>query len=154
MKTSLIKFVAAVTTALAIATPSFADEAAIKGRQALMQLRSFNIAQLGAMAKGTVDYNAELAQAAADNLVATTTINQMAMWPQGTDNVSMPGKTNAYPVLWETFPAVLDKNQVLVDAAAAMQAVAGTDLAALRGAIGAVGGACAGCHKVFRTPFE
>ncbi len=154
MKHAILKIIAAVTLTVAVATPTFADESAIKARKALMQLRAFNIGQLGAMAKGAVDYNAEAAQAAADNLVATTTINQMAMWPQGTDNVAMAGKTGALPELWATFPAVFEKDKAFVEAATAMAAVAGTDLASLQGAMGTLGGGCGGCHKLYKQAAE
>lgn len=124
---------------------------AIKARQAQMQLYSFNLGQLAAMAKGNVDYNADAAMAAANNLVALSQMNQSAMWPQGTDNAS-DSSTRALPAIWENFPDVFAKGQAFADAAVAMQAAAGVDLASLQGAMGALGGSCSGCHKPYRGP--
>lgn len=54
---------------------------AIKARQAMFQLYSFSAGVLGAMAKGEMDYNAELAQELADNLNAAANLGQSAFWP-------------------------------------------------------------------------
>ena len=151
MKTLLKSGLVALALGTTVAAPVFADEAAITARKSLMQLYAFNLGQLGAMAKGEVDYNADAAQAAADNLLAAASMNQMAMWPQGSDNESMPGKTTALPVIWTTFPAISEKGQALVDAATQMAAAAGTGVDGIRGAIGAVGGSCGGCHKTYRA---
>ena len=126
-------------------------DAAIKARKAQMQLYAFNIGKLGAMAKGEAEYNADAAQAAADNIATMTGINGMAMWPQGSDNGAQQG-TRALPAMWANFPDVGTKAQALKDAAAAMQAAAGTDLGALQGAMSALGGACGACHKAYRQP--
>jgi len=152
MKSKLAGLLTAVAMAATVATPGLAGEPALKARQSLMQLFAFNLGQLGAMAKGTVDYNTDAATAAANNLLAAASMNQMAFWPQGSDSTSMPGKTRALPEIWATYPAIEDKAKALTAAATVMAAAAGTDLASLRGAIGAVGGACGGCHKVFRMP--
>lgn len=135
------------------AAPVFADKAAEKAigaRKAQMQLYSFNIGQLGAMAKGEVDYDAAVAKAAADNLAAVSALNGMAMWPQGTDSTAMPGKTRAKAEAWTTWPAIAKDSEALVKASADLAAVAGDGLDALRGGIGAVGKSCGGCHKAYR----
>lgn len=144
----------ALSLALALTgTSAFADghiDAAIKARQSQMQLYAFNIGALGAMAKGTRDYDAAAATAAANNLAALTVMDQSAMWPQGSD--SGAAKTRAKAKMWSNFPEVMTKGQALAAAAAAMQTAAGTDLASLRGAMGDLGGACGACHKAFREP--
>ena len=150
----LAKLSTAAVLAVAIATPSIAANPAIKARQALMQLYVFNISQLGAMAKGKVEYDSAAATAAANNLLAAATMNQSAMWPPGTDNDAMFGETRALPTLWSTFPAVMEKSKGLEEAAANMAAMAGKDLASLQGAMGALGASCAACHKAYRQPVE
>nr|WP_325249756.1 cytochrome c [Amylibacter sp.] len=151
MRAILATTAAAIVLTATSFAPVQANEAAIKARQSLMQLYAFNLGQLGAMAKGTTEYNAEAAQAAADNLLAAASMNQMAMWPEGTDNETMAGKTAALPAIWTTFPAIAEKSQALTDAATTMAGAAGTDLASLQGAMGAVGGSCGGCHKTYRA---
>ncbi len=151
-----MKRILAITAAALTLTGSavFADghvEHAIKARQAQMQLYAFSLGTLGAMAKGTVDYNAEAAQAAADNLAAMTMLHPGAFWPQGSDSTSTD-KSRAKADMWANYPDVQAKGMALGEAAQAMKAAAGTDLAALRGAIGAVGGACTACHKAYREP--
>ena len=128
-------------------------EKAVKARKAVMTLYSHSLGTLGAMAKGEMEYNSEAASAAAANLAALASLDQSTMWPQGTDSDSMES-SRALPKIWTTYPAVAEKSKAMVDSANAMAAAAGTDLAALRGAIGAVGGACKGCHENFRKPKE
>ena len=124
-------------------------EAAVKARKAHMQLYSFNLATLGSMAKEEIPYDAEAAQAAADNLASLSQLSQAAYWLPGSDNASIEG-TRALPAIWEAGSEVGAKGQAMVDAALAMQAAAGTDLASLQGAMGPLGGACGGCHENYR----
>ena len=136
-----------VATAHEIANP------AIKARTSLMQLYANELGQLGAMAKGTVEYDAQAASSAANNLVLLTQLDQSKFWPAGSDS-SSDSTTRALPELWQNFPDVMAKGQVLTDAALAMKAAAGTDLAALQAAMGPLGGACGSCHKAYRAPAE
>lgn len=131
---------------------AFADAAAdraIKARQSLMQLYSFNLGALGAMAKGNIAYDADAASAIAANLVSLSTLSQAGLWPQGSDSGSN-ANTAALPEIWSMYPDIATKAKALTDATAAMSLVAGTDLASLQGAMGQVGGACGACHKAYR----
>ena len=127
-------------------------EKQIKARNAVMQVYSFNIGSLAAMAKGEVEYDAKAAQEFADNLLATANMKNGAMWPQGSDAESLPGKTRALKAAWTTYPEVAEKQKALIMAAENMAKVAGTGLDAMRGALGGVGGGCKGCHEKFRQP--
>jgi len=136
------------------ATATMADghlEKAVKARQAIMQLYAYSLGQLGAMAKGEVEYNAEAATRAANNLKLANSIDGSTMWPKGTDNFEMEDKTRALPEIWTTYPAIGEKGKAAKMAIAAMAEAAGKDLASLQGAMGGVGGACGGCHKMFRA---
>lgn len=152
----MYRMILAACAALTLAAPiaASADEAmekAVKARQSVYQVYAFNLGQLAAMAKGEKDFDADLAQNSADNLLAAATMKNGAMWPQGSDNTgAMKGKTRALPEIWSTYPAVAEKGKALVEAATAMQAAAGS-LDGIRGAIGAVGGSCKGCHEKFRA---
>ena len=98
-------------------TPAYADghlDGPIKARKAVMQLYAYSLGTLGAMAKGNVEYNAEAAQAAADNLVKAASINQSSMWPQGSDSTALPDKTRAKAEIWTTYPQVAEKGEALV----------------------------------------
>lgn len=125
---------------------------AIKARQAMFQLYSFSVGTLGGMAKGKIDYDAELAAEMAANLDAAANLGQSAMWPAGSDNSNPENKrTRALPKIWETYPAIVEKGDDLKKATAVLAANAGNGLDALRGAMGDVGKACKGCHDDYRA---
>lgn len=149
MRTFLPATLSAAAVGVMLALPAMADESAVKARQGLMRVYAHSLGVLGGMAKGEVEYNAEAAQVAADNLLAAASMNQSAMWPQGTDNGAMPDKTAALPAIWEKYPDIAEKGNALVEAATAMQASAGS-LDGVRASIGAVGGSCGACHKAYR----
>lgn len=137
-----------------VAVSGEAEDKAIKARQSVMQLLSFNLGKLGAMVKGDMAYDAEQATIAANNLKAVAHIRQDAMWPQGTamEDAGMEGKTWAKKAAWDTFPEVTKKHEALVAAADKMAEAAGGGVDAIKGAIGAVGASCKGCHENFRAP--
>ncbi len=124
---------------------------AIKARQGLMELQQLNAGILFQMAQDKMEYNAETASIAASNLHTLTTIDQSALWPQGSDSDSIE-ETRALPAIWSDYPDIVSKADALKEAAVAMNAAAGTDLDSLKGAIGAVGEACTACHKAYRQP--
>ncbi|WP_299723377.1 cytochrome c [uncultured Tateyamaria sp.] len=145
--------IAGFATAAAIGT-AIAQQSgnpAVKARTSIMQLYAFNLGALGAMAKGDVEYDAQAASSAANNLVTLTQIDQSRMWPAGSDN-SADASSRALPALWQNFPDVMAKGAALSEAAVVMQAAAGQDLDSLRAAMGGVGNACSACHKAYRAP--
>lgn len=127
------------------------EAAAVKARQAHMGLYGFYLGQLGAMAKGDVEYNADVAKGVAGNLAALTAMDQRTLWPQGSDNGSVQG-TRALPAIWENFPDVIAKVGAVNAAATALEATAGDGVEAIQAGLGAVGGACNACHKSYRAP--
>lgn len=143
------------TAALCLATtaaPALAQDAAaaaVKARQAHMQLYQFNLAMLGGMARGTLDYNAERARGAAANLAALTTLNQRAYWLPNTAVGEVEG-SRSLPAIWEAGSTAGDKSAAMAEAATALAAVAGDGLEALQAAMRPVGGACGDCHRAYR----
>ena len=155
MKRTLATLAVLATAALPVAAGADghaeALEKAVKARQGLFQVYAFNLGQLGAMAKGEAEYDAETAQNAADNLLAAASMKGGAMWPEGSDNTGvMKGKTRALPEAWTTWPAIAEKSDALKAAAIEMKAAAGS-LDGIKGAIGNVGAACKGCHEKYRA---
>lgn len=149
--------IAAAALAGIAATGAFAgghnaspEQKAVNARNAHMQLYSFNLGLLGGMAKGDIEYSAELAGALASDLAALTKVSQAAYWPAGTTNADMEG-TRALPAAWENMENTMKLAGGLVAAADALAAAAGT-LEGLQGAIGPVGKACGDCHKATRAP--
>ncbi len=139
---------------LSLMVPAFAAKdpnlQIIKARQSIMQLRFFNAGPLFGMAKGKIDYNAELASTLSNNLLLMTKMNNGRAWAKGTDNVAYKGKTAALPEIWSTYPEVATKGKAYVKAVTELAAVAGNGIEAFKSKIGALGKGCKGCHDDFR----
>lgn len=123
---------------------------AIKARQGEMQLRAFNAGPLFGMAKGKIEYDAELATQLAKNLQTLIKINMGRAWPQGSDNSKYAGDTTALPEIWTTYPEISEYGKRYVEAVNKVAAVAGNGRDALRAEIGGLGKTCKGCHDEFR----
>jgi cytochrome c556 len=123
---------------------------AIKARQGQMQLRQFNLGPLFGMAKGKIDYDAEMATILAGNLKLMLDLDNGRAWAQGSDNENYAGKTRALPKIWTTYPEIADYGKKFAMAVNEMAAVAGDGRDALKSKLGAVGKACKGCHDEFR----
>lgn len=151
----MFKKIAISAVAVAIASTAVIAQngdfsGAIKARKAQMYLYQHNLAILGGMAQGKIEYDADAASSAASNLASLVNLNQSTYWPAGSDSASVEG-TRALPAIWEDFPGVMEESNKLIEAAAAMETAAGGGLESLQGAIGPVGGACGSCHKAYRA---
>ena len=142
---------AGLLAAGSVAAQSFEDRVA--ARQGQFKLFALHVGPLVGMAQGNIEYDAALAQTAADNLVRLTSVEQTLLWPEGSDNVSIDG-TRALPAIWEDLEDFAAKMDDLRAGTEAMQAVAGDGLDAVRGALGGVGGACQACHEAYRGPAD
>ncbi len=157
MRKSTLAIVSAVIGSVAVL--AYADghnndkqiAAAIKARQSQMQLYAFNLGVLGAMAKEEAPYDSAAASGAANNLAALASMSQAGYWLPGSDSDSVEG-TRALPAIWAADSKVGEKGKEFVDAILVMQSAAGTDLAALQAAMGAVGKSCGSCHETYRKP--
>ncbi len=142
----------------ALALPSFAAKdpnlKVLKARQGEMQLRSFNAGPLFGMAKGQVDYDAELASKLAGNLKTQLSLDMSRAWKKGTDNDAYPGKTTALPKVWTTYPEISKYGKKYGQAVNELAAAAGNGLDALKPKVSALGKACKGCHDEFREKKE
>ncbi len=150
--TVMAAFAAMIAMATALADDhKFADE--IQARQSLMQVYRFNLGVLGSMAKGDREYDADLAAAAAGNLLAVANMKNSAMWPAGSseEGEGLAAHTAARADNWSNYPLVMEKQKSLRAALETMAAEAGNGLDAVRANIGAVGKGCKGCHEDFRA---
>jgi cytochrome c556 len=123
---------------------------AIKARQGEMQLRSFNAGPLFGMAKGDIEYDAEMAKKLVGNLKLQLDLDMSRAWPKGSDNTAYPGKTTALPDIWTTYPEISEYGKKYAMAVNALAAVAGDGRDALKSKIGDIGKSCKGCHDEFR----
>ena len=126
------------------------EDQAIAARQAHMTLLGFNLGPLGAMAQERIPYDADVAAAAAANLAALSTMSQNGYWLEGTD--SSLGNNRAKAEIWTDFEGVSAEAAKLVESSAALAAVAGDGLDAMRAALGPVGASCGSCHEAYRAP--
>lgn len=126
---------------------------AVDARQGQFQLMALNIGVLGNMARGNTDYDAEAAQAAANNLLTISGLDQRFHWPEGTDNESIEG-TRALPAIWEDGSRAFEIWGEFGAGAEGLAAVAGDGLDAMRAALGPVGAACGSCHDDYRASDE
>lgn len=138
---------ALATAATPIAAQTFENE--ILARKGLMRIQALNLGVLGGMARGQIPYDADLAQAAADNLVAVGGVNQTFMWPEGS-GVGSVENTLALPAIWENYDAFLAIFDDYSEAALALQAAAGTGQEALGPALGGIGRTCGTCHESYQ----
>ena len=125
--------------------------AAIKARQSHMQLFAFNLGTLGGMAQGKIDYNAEAAQIAANNLAALASVDFHPYFVVGSSNADF-SETRALPAMWDDPEGVLAALAKLQGATAEMADSAGGGLEGLQAAMSALGGACGACHQAYRAP--
>lgn len=153
IKIACLAATAALTSGAALAQDATPEEVALEIRHGHMLNYAANLGVLGAMAKGERDYDAAAAGVAAGNLLNLASIDQTHYWPEGTSNADME-ESRALPAIWENMADFNAKNETLLQAVTALQGAAGTDLAALQGAMGAVGQSCGGCHEDYRESDE
>ena len=149
------KHIALTVAALTLAGVTLAhagghESGPANARQAHMKLYAFNLDVLGAMAKGEVEYDADAARSAGNNLLALAMMNQDAYWAQGTSATELGSETRALPSIWEDGSSFGDIGAQLIEAASQLAAAAGEGQDALRGAMRGVGGACGACHRNYR----
>jgi cytochrome c556 len=150
-KRLLTAVVATATLGLTVAVADQPFKSEIEARQGQFKLLAFNLGPLVGMAQGNAEYDAEVAQIAADNIAALASLHQARLWPAGSGNDALEG-TRALPAIWEDTDDFLAKASDLREAALGMQQAAGTDLNALRGALRGLGAACSACHEGYRQP--
>lgn len=160
MKTTIFKAALLISLGIGISASAWADKdhpykKEIKARQSFMQVYAYNLGLLGNMAKEKAPYDAKIAAAAANNLLAAINMDNSTMWPKGSDAESSglnKDITRAKPDIWTTYPKVKEKSKALNEALTKMAAVAGNGLGEVKANMGDVGKGCKGCHKAFRIP--
>lgn len=124
-------------------------EDAVEARQGYFEMLGAQMAVLGPMAQGKIDFDATKAQIAADNIAALAKVNVAPLFMEGTSTDDM-ADTKAKPEIWSNMELFGEKATAFHEAAAEMSAAAGS-LEALQPAVGKLGGTCKGCHDEFRA---
>lgn len=150
------KFVLGALAAGVFATVSgtaMADpmENAVKARRAYYQVVLSYSRPLFGMLKGKVAYDAGKAQTLANNMKLLSETKNGHMWPKGSDNTALKGKTRALPAIWAAGSDIGAKGAAWRKAVAELAAVAGNGKDAMVEKMKVVGGTCAACHKAYRA---
>lgn len=144
--TPLLAAVALVGMFSAAVHAQSADRA-IEYRQGILQGMGWHMGVLGGMAKGTTPYDKDVAARSAGFV---SELSAMA-WDGFIPGSHTGAPTEARQEIW-TQRAKFDKlAQDLQVETKKLVSAAGTDLAALRAAVGATGRACTNCHDDFRS---
>ena len=128
--------------------------AGIEARQAHMKSYGGQLRTLSGMARGEVAYDAAAASEAAAKLLELASVDQTDFWVEGSDNFSTDIETRALPMIWEDMEGFEAKKAALIEAATALNEVAGNGQEALGPAMGPVGAVCGACHETYRAPEE
>lgn len=150
---SILTAAGIAVASLVLAQDNDPAAAAVNARQAHMQLYAANLGVLGGMAQGRMEYDADAAQAAADNLAALASMSQRFYWMPGSHVGAVEG-TRALEAIWTEGSTIGDEAAAFVDAATAMQEAAGGGLESLQAALRPVGASCGSCHEAYRQPMN
>lgn len=142
---------AAMVSGAACAQDIKAPDEILTARHGYMLSLAMNIAPLASMAKGQTPYDPAVAKVAAANLTNLAAMDTGYLWAEGTEAGTL-ADSSALPEAFTQVDLRNEKLAALKSAADALQVAAGTDLESLKGAMGAMGGACGDCHKAFRQP--
>ncbi len=138
-----------VTSASFAASHASVTNKAVAARHAQMQMLAYHTGILGSIAKGEMEYNSAMVDAAATNLRDLAKLDGTTMWLPGTEQGAVDG-SRAKAEMWSNFPDVIAKVTDLANAADAM--IGAADQAAVGAAMGAIGGSCKACHEAYRGP--
>jgi len=143
-----------------IVTQSFAQEdeptpeelaiSATETRQSLFKLLSYNNRSISGMARGTVEYDAAIAERNARRIAALA-----EMIPElfkANDTRSFDVETRALPIIWDRMGEFEDKAASMVKAANVFAAIAAEgDRSKTIAAVREYGSNCGNCHDDFRV---
>jgi cytochrome c556 len=147
---SIVALTGAALLGCAIALPAAAQfakpEDAIKYRQAAMTMMSTHFVRVARMASGRIPFDAK---AVADNAEIAAYMSKLpfAAFIDGTDK----GETSAEPRIWAEKDKFNAAAKTMQDAMAKLNVAAkGSDLNAIKAAVGETDKACKACHDTYR----
>lgn len=137
------------STAFAASHGDKATADAVKARHAQMQMVGYHIGILGGVAKGEIDYDSAVVDAAANNLATLASLSHATLWVEGSEQGAVEG-SRAKAEIWTDRAGFETKFNDMKTAASAL--VGAADAAAVGAGMGALGGACKACHENYRGP--
>jgi cytochrome c556 len=131
-------------------TPEQQAQSAVNARKSVVRLFAFNMAAISGMARGSVEFDAAIAERNARRIAALAPMLPEAMASMDTRGFDV--ETEALPIIWERFDEFQEKANNLINAANTFADIAARgDQAETMGAVRALGSNCGGCHEVFRV---
>lgn len=131
-------------------TPAELAAAATETRQAVFKLLGFNMAPIGGMARGAMEFDAELAERNALRIAALAPMIPEVFDVYDTREFDV--ETEALPVIWDNQPDFAQKATELQAAANTFAEIAsGGDRNTTIAAIRAFGSTCGNCHREYRV---
>ncbi|MCB1670393.1 MAG: cytochrome c [Gammaproteobacteria bacterium] len=131
-------------------TPEQQAQQAMETRQSVFRLFRYNLGTISGMARGTVEFDAAIAERNARRIAAMAPMIPELF--QAMDTREFDLDTEALPVIWEQFDLFQERAQALVDGANEFADIAaGGDRMETLGAIRAFGANCGNCHETFRV---
>jgi cytochrome c556 len=156
MNSFMKKTIGLTLAAALVATAGFAashtaksSNAAVNARHAQMQMVAYNIGMLGAVAKGEVEFNAEMVNSAATNMKNLAAMNTASLWIDGTAQGEVDG-SRAKSAVWSDRAGFIAKFKQMEDASVTLMAA--TSVEDVQAGMGALGGSCKACHETYRGP--
>lgn len=137
------------TASLAASHSAKSSNAAVAARHAQMQMVAYNIGVLGSVAKGEMEFDAEMVNSAASNLKSLAAFDPASVWIEGTAQGEVDG-SRAKAEIWSDRVGFLAGFKKLEDAANTL--VGAESVEAVQAGMGALGNACKDCHEGYRGP--
>ncbi|MDO9318109.1 MAG: cytochrome c [Gammaproteobacteria bacterium] len=142
-------FVFTATAQQETPTPEQLATSATETRQAVFKLLSFNMGTISAMARGTVEFDATIAERNANRIAELAPMIPELFAARDTREFTV--ETEALPIIWDRIDEFKEKATNLVAAANTFAEIARSgDKNATVAAVRAFGGACGNCHETFR----
>lgn len=120
-------------------------------REAHMSLYSANLGPLVGMARGEIDYDAEMAATRAGNIASYAGADILPYFVEGSSSDDLED-SRALPAIWQDMEDFTSKQAELAEAAQAAAAAAPDGRDAFVAAFQRVGQACGDCHETYREP--
>ncbi|MDO8271216.1 MAG: cytochrome c [Gammaproteobacteria bacterium] len=142
-------FVFTATAQQEAPTPEQLAASATETRQAVFKLLSFNMGTISAMARGTAEFDAAIAERNANRIAELAPMIPELFAARDTREFTV--ETEALPIIWDRMDEFNEKATNLVAAANTFAVIARSgDKNATVAAVRAFGGACGNCHDTFR----
>lgn len=137
------------TSGYAASHAASSSDKAVAARHAQMQIVGYSTGILGDIAKGEMEFDAEMVNSAATNLNTLAKLDLASLWLPGTEQGAAEG-SRAKPEIWSDRAGFIEKFAALEKASADMMGAADVD--AVKAGMGAIGESCKMCHDSYRGP--